>query len=167
MLIGFDRGEWGGSLWWFSLTGHHRYRIFDRNVRAVLLHRGSVLALSGLAHLGTDEGTLLELKLHGGQWRIETTTDVGANPEAHTVDRRGRLLIATNEGLMTYSEGRLTTLRSSNYHLLYPSSVAEGSDGRIFVGMRHVVARVSSTVAGYREVWLVPPGNECVARTTN
>ncbi|MDM8544833.1 hypothetical protein QUF90_27515 [Desulfococcaceae bacterium HSG9] len=26
-LVGHDAGEWGGSLWWFSLSGIRRYRI--------------------------------------------------------------------------------------------------------------------------------------------
>jgi hypothetical protein len=49
-IISFNRGEFGGELWWFSLEGSNRYKISDSNILFVVKHKNDYYAIDGLAH---------------------------------------------------------------------------------------------------------------------
>jgi hypothetical protein len=66
-LVGFDAGEWGGSLWWFSEDGKAHKKLADENVVG-FAKTSELLALTGLAHLGIDQEKVLRIRQSGGDW---------------------------------------------------------------------------------------------------
>lgn len=59
-FAGSDRGEWGGELMWLGDDGK-RYRIYEGNIEDIHRLGNRLLAVSGIAHMSTNEGALLEL----------------------------------------------------------------------------------------------------------
>ena len=55
-LIGFNHGEFGAALYWFSLDGNRNYKISDHQVVDFISTPDGFLAVEGLAHLGNLAG---------------------------------------------------------------------------------------------------------------
>src|SRR5512134_2135322 len=57
-LIGFDAGEYGGSLWWYTSPLAPGVKLSSDNVLRLLStsDESIVLVLVGIAHMGIDEG---------------------------------------------------------------------------------------------------------------
>ena len=51
----------------------------------------------------------------------------------------------------------LRRLHRGRYRRLEPDSIVRDAGGRIFIGMRHLVARLTPARRGFHEDWLVPP----------
>jgi hypothetical protein len=56
VLLGYNHGEWGGSLLWCSDEGSVHGVLLNDNVVAILPNDGRFVVLAGLSHLGFDEG---------------------------------------------------------------------------------------------------------------
>ena len=50
-LIACNRGEWGGSLWWFGGDGKDHYKISGHQVNQFLRYKGRIFAVEGLPTL--------------------------------------------------------------------------------------------------------------------
>ena len=61
-LASYNRGEFGGVVWWFSADGKNRRAITTDRVNQFITHQGRVLAVEGLAHMGSSEGSVLEFR---------------------------------------------------------------------------------------------------------
>lgn len=57
-LAGFDAGEFGGGLWWFSRDGSKTIEVLSENVHAIYQINSTILILTGLNHLGLNYGHL-------------------------------------------------------------------------------------------------------------
>lgn len=181
-LVGFDAGEWGGSLWWFSKNGADSYMLSADNIIKLIDIDGIPIAIMGLAHLSIDYGGILELARHSTKlgrkwlldlgadsdntptknvreikWGIERSLSLDSRPYTFARDNKGGLLIITTKGLSYYYKGAIQHIHSSYYGSVYPNSIAISSEGIIFVGMRHAIAKLTPNSGGYTESWLVPP----------
>lgn len=160
--LGVDRTELGGALYWVPRDGSGPERVSQENIQGIVRLGGRIIALSGLAFMSWDEGALLEpARDQDGQWRVGHIVPLGAAPRAFAVDPRDPevLWIVTHEAILRYAQGELKRVRRVDYRRLDPNSLAIDSEGRLFVGMRHLVARHSPSPRGWNEDWLVPP--EC------
>lgn len=159
-LIGTDAGEWGGALWWFSPDGKTMKKLGEQNVHGLLSLDGKYYALTGLAHLGIDEGAIVDAAPDGaGGWVAKPVTDLGSKPNAFITDSDGSVLVLTNKAVIRFSKGLQTrTIHSLEGSLgtLYPTSLAKDSEGRLYIGMRFAVVRLSPNGEKYMEQWLVP-----------
>jgi hypothetical protein len=155
-LVGVDRGEFGGGLWWLATDGSSREPISNRNVRAILRTREQqVIALVGLAHLSLDEGAVLELSSAAGRWQVARSIDLGSVPLDVSLEPGGALILVS-KGLVRYRSGSAVRVHEFQ-HVLHPNSVVV-SAGVVFVGMRYAVLKLEPEANGFREAWLVPPG---------
>lgn len=152
-LIGFDSGEWGGRLWWFSRDVLQRYPVAHGPVRQLLDHENHVVAATGVAHIIGDTGELQEVSRVQGQWRVVRSFDLHSEPQVVAPDSSGGLLIVTNKGLSRYSNGEWREVWHSDYASYGPNSAVEGSDGTVFIGMRHFVVGIATTRFGHEEKW--------------
>ena len=59
-LIGFNRGEWGGELYWFSKNGKRRYEISGHQIVKFIERDNKIYAIAGLAHLTMSKGSVIE-----------------------------------------------------------------------------------------------------------
>ena len=157
-LVGFDAGEFGGALWWFSADGGSRKKLADDNVVGFADSASGVLALVGLAHMGTDYGkVLLVRESQGGERRVEVVADMGAAPAAYAMESDGSLLVATYEKLIrARTTGGVEQLHAPVNGFIIPNSMTLSDGGVLHIGMRHFVLRLSPADGGYREEWFVP-----------
>jgi hypothetical protein len=157
-LVGLNAGEFGGALWWFGSDGKSSKRLGDENVVGFAESSKGVMALAGLAHMGSDSGKVLRITDgESGDRKVEALADLGAAPRAFAVESQDSLLIVTTRGLVRVrSSGAVEQLLTTNYGLLYPNSMTVSPSGVIHVGMRHFITRLTPAGNGYQEEWFVP-----------
>jgi hypothetical protein len=159
-LIGYNAGEFGAALWWFSPDGGDRYRISDDHVVGFIPAPSGPLAITGIAHGTTSRGQVIRFRRgEGGRWRSEPLADLGGAPEAAVSNSDGSLTVATHDRLLHVDIGTSRVdvlLAGAFWGALFPNSVAVTTSGTVYVGMRHGVARVAKTGAAYEARWLLP-----------
>ncbi len=77
-LIGHDRGEWGGELYWLADDGEKQI-IIDDNINALFPIQDGAVVLSGLSHLFMSSGRAYRVTRKQGEWTVE---DIGEFPGA-------------------------------------------------------------------------------------
>lgn len=175
-LVGFDGGEFGGGLWWFSPGGDASRRIRPapdapsdpgdifraENVQGFAQLGDVKLVLMGLDHLTGRSGWIFRLARRAGEWVLTPFAVLDARPRGWVEDG-ARLLVLTGSGLWSVREG----VARERLHALdppfYPRSMVRGSDGALYVGMRRYVLRLEPSAIGWRETWLVRA--DCVHAT--
>lgn len=159
-LVGFDAGEYGGALHWFSEGGARRQKLADGNVIAIAELRTGIVAFTGLAHLGMSEGKILRVQSAGAAWSAATWRDLGAAVEAVAVESNESALVLTTTSLLRVTAcGDAQKLASPNHDALYPSSMAVDPRGVVYVGMRHYATRfVPQGDGSYSEEWMTREG---------
>jgi hypothetical protein len=152
-LIGLDVGEFGGGLWWFSSDGQNSRKLSDENVLGFAKTASGILAIGGLAHMGSDYGQILRVGAGaGGNRRIETLSNLDAAPMAFVVESPDSILVLTTRELVRVrGDGTLQHLFPVNYASLYPNSMTLGPAGILHVGMRHFVTRLTPMGDKYKE----------------
>jgi len=157
-IVGFNRGEFGASLWWFSPDGKRRSRISKDQVRGFIQTDHELFALEGLAHMAEDRGQVLRIvRGSNDKWSSERVVNLGSAPGAGTRDKDGSLIIVTNKRLMRVRVGKPveTLLDNVFWSYLYPNSVIIDGSGAVYIGMRKGVAK--AMLKGPKTLtWLVP-----------
>lgn len=157
-LVGFDAGEFGGALWWFGADGGARKRLASENVAGFADGPRGVLALVGLAHMGSDHGRVLLVgEGPDGARPVQTIADLGSAPTAFAQESADSLVVVTYKGVLRVkSSGEVEPLLAPEGGFPYADSLALSKSGVIHVGMRHFVLRLSPSGEGYRAEWFVP-----------
>jgi hypothetical protein len=156
-LVGFNAGEFGGALWWFSVDGLNRKKLADENVVGFVDNSLGVLVLVGLAHLGIDDGKVLSVgEGNEGARQIKVLADLKEAPRTFAIEAPNSLLVfTTNKLVRVLATGKVEELLSTKYESLYPNSMTLSKSGAIHVGMRHFVTRLTPMDGGYKEEWFV------------
>jgi hypothetical protein len=155
-LVGYNRGEWGGSLNWYTPQGAPGGVLLVDNVVDIIPGPPSTVVLTGLAHLGGDYGYLVELDEADGAFRIGRRVSLGSAPHAAMREASGSILVATHDGLLRIAPSHaIEDLVRYADGGLYATSIAIDAHGVIYVGMRGAVARFTPAEHAYREQWLV------------
>jgi hypothetical protein len=159
-IIGFDAGEWGAWLWWFSPDGKQREKISEDHVVGFFQTDAGLLALEGIAHGTTSVGRIIRLtKGEEGRWRSEHFVDLKGAPEAAVKGSDGTLTVATHDRLLrVHLDTRKIDVLLSNafWGSLYPNSMILAPSGTVYLGMRHGVVEVERIDAAYKAKWLIP-----------
>jgi len=152
-LVGIDGGEWGGSLDWFSKDGTKHASLGKPNVAGLAaLGDDEVLVLSGLNHLGLEEGTAQWLAHDAKGWREAASAKLDGGPMAF-VDAGDAVYTVTPESLVRIGRDRKVTVVSAQpTGILYPDSMAVDAQHRLWIGMRGFVVKVEPRSA-YRVTW--------------
>lgn len=168
-LVGFDVGEFGGGLWWFSEKGDHYLRIQPpesapvhpndifraANVRGFSRYREDLLVFMGLDHLSGRSGRIFRLVQDMGGWSLDLFSLLDGSPKAWAVSRE-RLLVLTGTGIwLVQSDGSSKNLHSLPLGSLYPNSMVLDTNGALHIGMRHYVLRLEEAGTTWRETWSV------------
>lgn len=155
-LVGFNHGEWGGALRWYSENGPLKSELLNDNVVDLLPVPNGFIAFTGLAHLGSDDGRATEIIDTGTLFRLGRSVDLGSEPRAVVLEGDGAVLVATMAGISRISPSfQVTQLLSTRWGSFYPVSLARA--GTIaYIGMRGVVAEVNLAAATPTETWLSP-----------
>ncbi len=158
LLVGFDRGEWGGALIWYGNDGKQRKQLIDENLVELLPSDTGLTAFVGLAHLGMDSGRAVEVLETGGGFAVGRSVSLGSAPDAVVREASGSFLVATVKGLVRLpGDFKPVKLLESRWGILYPTSIALDAKGTVYVGMRGGVARMTPVAGGYEVRWLLSP----------
>jgi hypothetical protein len=157
-LVGFNAGEWGGTLWWFSPDGKKRYMISKDQVCGFLPSRVGLLALEGLGHLGLSRGKIIRLRKLNGRWATERFVDLGSAPYVAIQDVDGSIIVATSAELLRVQLNKKKTvlLSGSSWSGTYPNSMVRAPSGNLYLGMRYAVVKITRNKSAYKAQWLIP-----------
>jgi hypothetical protein len=117
-LISFRRGEWGGALYWFSPDGGTNRYIGGSQVNQFLRVHDHILAAEGLSHLGTSNGSLIELSRSTDtkEWHYKTVKRLPQTPYVFAPLNDGGLLIVLLSSVVSLApDGKLSTIMTLNY----------------------------------------------------
>jgi len=96
-LLGTDRGEWGGELY-FQPTGGQPKEIYSGNIADVLETSDGIIALTGLAHMGINHGYVLSITPEGERYVAHRKLTLPGAPRYVQSAGPGQLLIVTVTG---------------------------------------------------------------------
>jgi hypothetical protein len=104
-LIGFDAGEYGGSLWWYQSAEGPGVKLSSRNVAFIIPTPDVTQAFVfvGLAHRITDEGEVLRFRMAHDQPVLTSVVDLGSEPRAVLARADGSVLVLTDKLLRRLS----------------------------------------------------------------
>jgi hypothetical protein len=159
-LVGYNKGEWGGKLYWFSRDGKARYRISDHQVTGFFRHGTDLFAFEGMSHMGLDYGSMIKVEKLRGKWTARTIAKLAGAPGPYFADGTERVLLLVGPRLFSldFAGSQHVLHRSgSPSGLESASSVVRAPDGAIFIGTGRGVIRLTPQGTSFREQWLLPP----------
>jgi hypothetical protein len=173
-LVGFNRGEWGGELYWFSKNGKERYEISGHQIVQFIERDNKIYAIEGLAHLRLSGGSIIEIKKQKRQWVAKEFLKLSTAPRAIQLDSKGNFIVVTFGTNRSFDKksgsvninaipGLFSIDRNSNIDTLvkgamwgdylYPSSMVIQNDV-VYIGMRRGVYKFD--LAAKKDEWLLP-----------
>jgi len=162
-LMGFDRGEFGGGLWFVDANGIAT-QLSKENVHGFVETPPGVMIFVGLAHMMLDSGQVLIARDPiSADTKLHRLAPLDGAPNAFAKTSPDEALVVTTNGISRItSSGAYQTLTHSTFGHLYPNSILATPEGTIYAGMRLFVVRLvpTSKPGEYTEQWLVPDGCE-------
>jgi hypothetical protein len=158
-LVGFNDGEWGGALYWFSLDGKRNYKISDHRVVDFFTGLDGVYAIEGLAHMDYVRGAVIRIARADpdDHWRASIVANVPDAPCTVSVRRDGTAFITTPSSIDALSrDGKLTTLLQDPWWYRPTSSVLSPDEQKLYLGMWYFVAEFEISTKKLR---LLVPSN--------
>ncbi len=158
-LAGYNRGEFGAALWWYATDGKQRYQISDHQVNQFIVHKERIFAVEGLAHLGADDGSLIEIRRNGNQWTADTFVDLPGCGQAITILNDDRFCIATMSMLLAVSLDKKMEIlipRAEWAWLPVNSITVDAKSENVYIGMRQFVARYNLKANDHSYQFLIP-----------
>ncbi|EZH75902.1 hypothetical protein ATO12_03675 [Aquimarina atlantica] len=142
-LVGFDTGEFGGSLYWFDNNGIEKYKICSGRIKNIHKFNESYLVTEGLGHLNTNRGQIFEIKLKGEKWVAEKYLELGNVPFASImIKSKSDLLVLTSKKLLKVTSNKkiIEIIPDGFWGGLYPNSGLL-KDEIAYFGMRNGILK--------------------------
>jgi hypothetical protein len=158
-LIGFNRGEWGGALYWFSSVGTTNYKISNHPIVDFIQTSNGISAIEGVGHLGLGGGSIISISQSSNQapWQVATVCRLPQAPRAVVKHPDGTLLVVLSDAFVSVTlDGKIKTIvKEGRWETLAPNSVVLSDDAKtVYVGMRQFVAKI--TLKNGRVSFFVP-----------
>jgi hypothetical protein len=141
-LIGYNQGEFGAALYWFSRDGKDNYKISDHQVVCFFQLSNEVYAIEGLAHMLHSRGSIIHIAKDHDRWQATEAVKLPAAPEAIAIRRDGTMLITLSDSLVSVNSKFeiQTLLEYAQWGSLYPnSSILSPDERNLYIGMRQYV----------------------------
>lgn len=134
-MIGFDHGEFGGSLWWCGEDGKNCRHVADENVIALYEVSDQVIVLSGLSHLSADYGKVLFINTHSLPRGIVNVELLDGQPIRHLIQSDGSIMVTTRNSLWAVEEkgDKVTRICGLDKLVGTPRAYASNNDGSFLV----------------------------------
>jgi hypothetical protein len=144
-LVGFNQGEFGAALYWFSPQGETNYKISDDQVVDFMSTPQGLIAIQGLAHLSVSEGSVIRIVRDPNtkRWRSTTLQKLPQAPEAFVRLSDGTLVVILSESLVSLSPQNKQSIliKCADWGTFYANSaVLSANESRVYIGMRQFVA---------------------------
>src|SRR5262245_58039948 len=94
-LVSYNKGEFGGAVWWFSADGKKRYEVESGNVWQFVATKDGIFAVDGLAHLTMNYGSIVRITKKDGRWVGNTFAKLPAEGCAAVALADGTLVVGT------------------------------------------------------------------------
>lgn len=151
-LVGFNEGEFGAALHWFSNDGRRNYKISDDQVVDFMETLQGIVAIQGF-----DSGSVVRIAKDAqtDRWTSSEVKRLPEEPQSFVLLSDGRMFIVLYESLVLLTpDNRLETLaESANW--LRPDTIVASPDGtRIYVGTKPYVCEYDMQTKRLR--YLVP-----------
>ncbi len=156
-LVGFNEGEFGAALYWFSRDGQRNYKISDDQVVDFMSTPQGVVAIQGLDHLNLNIGSLIGIAPDPktGRWTATEIMNLPGAPESFVRLNDGRIFLALGESLAVMtSDNQLETLVTPTDWVRPDSIVASADASKIYVGALQYICEYDVTTKRFR--YLVP-----------
>ena len=154
-LVAFWRGEFGGSMFWFSNDGTSQYKIPGASAIQFLSRNDEIFAIDGLDHLDMSSGQILKITKVNDKWVANTYVELPFAPYTILLDSKNDFLVVMSSNLIRITKKKRirTILKTDFWQGLYPtSSVIE--DNNIYIGMRKGIYQVNLVTKETK--WLLP-----------
>lgn len=165
-LVAQNAGEWGGRLSWHSFDGKDYYTIdytspqveFPLDIcqpNKFIEHNGRYYVLEGMAHLGDDYGSVMELTKVDGLWTGAIIVEFDSQPNDAVFNREGNMLVLTYKGIVQIKRnGHHDYLtRKQSWPWICEAYSMEINRDFIYLGMRGGVLRYTMTEP-LRTAWI-------------
>ena len=107
-LVGFNRGEWGGSLYWYSKNGKKSIKIggsvFSTSPIQFIKRDNQIYAITGLSHLSMSYGDIIKIEKKQNQWIVDDYIKLPDAPRAIQIDSKDNMLVFTSSGLYSINK---------------------------------------------------------------
>ncbi|MFT6792098.1 MAG: hypothetical protein ACJAR1_000077 [Rubritalea sp.] len=155
-IIAYDEGEFGAAVYWFNEDGSKKQHISDLHINGFQREGKRILAITGLAHMGSTRGSLVEFKLNDKGWKLTELIKFPASAEAIARVKKDDYIIITTYSLLRINpKNQVKTLIKTDWGGLYPTSLIVNKD-TVYAGMRQFVARYKLTPKNQQIDWLIP-----------
>jgi hypothetical protein len=160
-LIGFNGGEYGGSLWWYPKNPGRGVKLYAENVQAMVVLPGAVSAVAfvGLSHMGFVRGQALRVarSASDGQWRVTSVHAFRGTPMTYVPAGDGMVVVTTRSVERLPAVGDPVVLFDATpLRLGAPFSLVVTDTDDIAVGMRHFVLLLRPGRHEYTARWYAP-----------
>jgi hypothetical protein len=142
-LTGFNVGEFGAALYWFSRDGKQDYKISDHQVVDFFSGVDGVYAIEGLGHMGYSHGSVIRIARAeaGGRWQASTVVELPGDPCTVSTRRDGTMFIAAPDWIVAVGRDRkITTLLQDPWWYRPTSAVLSPDEQKLYIGMEYFVA---------------------------
>ena len=139
VLVGTDRGEWGGKLT-YKAKGKE-VLIKEGNIFTIFSVNGKIYFIEGLAHLSYDYGEISELNYNNGKFTFTKVMDLPGAPMVYKIVN-GRIFIATSEHFLIVNNWLAEYKKHVLWDGLYPNSIIVENDNSIYIGIRGGIAHI-------------------------
>ncbi len=158
-LVGFDSGEWGGTLLWFNKDGRTHRKLIDGAIVGLGTLSKTIVAFTyAAAPFERGQGDVFRIVESATGWEAQRLTSISSGPLLAEPDNDDdSMLVLARDGLFCLtSSGETKSLIQTNYDGLYPNSLVHLPSGEVYIGMRHFVTRLVPSGDEWLEQWLVP-----------
>jgi len=157
-LVGFNKGEWGGALYWFSTNGEEHKIISNHWIVDFFTIKKRRLAVEGLAHLTRSRGSIIEIQYDKKEnaWKALSLVKLPEAPRALAIMANGEIILALSASLARWSEkSGLKILAEDVFPYVIPNSVAISKDEtNVYIGMRQYIGEYNFKTGKFR--YLIP-----------
>lgn len=157
-LVGLNKGEFGGGLYFIKPNGLEGYEIARYlNIHHIFEYQTKHFAIEGLAHLGVERGQIIEIFKADTVWKYKTLTTLTEAPKLIT-DYNNEKLIVTSQYILKFGKDLKLkqVLKAPIYWgMLYPSSILVNSSD-LYIAMRQGVLKIKTFDTQPEYEWYVP-----------
>ena len=141
-LTGFNDGEFGAALYWFSRDGQQHYKISDHQVVDFFSGLDGIYAIEGLGHMGYSNGSVIRIApaQPGGHWQASTIVKLPRDPCTVSTRRDGTMFITSPDCIVAVGRDRsVNTLLRDPWWYRPTSAVLSPDEQKLYIGMNYFV----------------------------
>jgi hypothetical protein len=158
-LVGLNRGEFGGGLYFINPNGLYGYEIAPYlRINKIFEYKKKYFAIEGLAHLGGNSGQIIEIFKKDTFWQYKSFRDLVESPALIT-DYKNEKIIVTSQYILKFGKNFKVKqiLKSPIYWgMLYPSAILIDNNTDIYLAMRKGILKIKAFTTKPEYEWYVP-----------